>query len=102
MNQEKESVIVVSKDNDVESIEAVIKEAEKELGVSSEITAEESEEMFDPALTAIAIAVGQAFVKAVVDKYGDSFKNWLSRKLGLDEKKGEKVVEAESEEAESE
>jgi hypothetical protein len=96
--EEKVTFDVVTKEKSVKEIQDVIKEAEKELGVSSQATIEESPERFDINLTMILVEVGKTFAKAVVEKYGDSFKNWLASKLGLDKNEGEEVTETESEE----
>lgn len=90
----KISFDVVTREKDVQAIQDAIKEAEKELGVSSQATVVESPERFDINLTLVLVAVGKAFAKAVVDRYGDSFKNWLAGKLGLDKNEGEKVTES--------
>ena len=96
--EEKESFEILTEEKSVKEVEDIIKEAEKELGVSSQSTVEESAERFDINLTMILVEVGKAFAKAVVEKYGDSFKDWLAGKLGLDKDKGEEVTETESEE----
>ena len=88
------AVRVLTQEKDAQTIRDVIIEAETELGVSSEAKVEKSEVKFIPGIEVILVAVGKEFVKAVVDKYGDSFKNWLARKLGLDESKGEEVRES--------
>ena len=91
---EKVAVRVLTKEKDAQTIRDVITEAETELGVSSQVKVEKSETKFIPGIDVILVAVGKEFVKAVVDKYGDSFKNWLAGKLGLDEGKGEEVRES--------
>lgn len=91
---EKVAVRVLTKEKDAQTIRDVITEAETELGVSSEANVEKSAERFIPGMDVILVQVGKAFVKAVVEKYGDSFVNWLARKLGLDESKGEEVRES--------
>jgi hypothetical protein len=92
--EEKESFEIRSEEKGAKEVEDIIEEAEKELGVSSQSTVEESEERFDVNLTMIFVEVGKAFAKAVVDKYGDSFKDWLAGKLGLDKDRGEEVTKS--------
>ena len=93
--EEKVTLHVLAKEMDAQTIRNVIADVETELGVSSEANVKKAETKFIPGMEVILVAVGKEFVKAVVEKYGDSFKDWLARKLGLDESKGEEVRESE-------
>ena len=89
----KELKIRMSKTKDPKEIEKVIREAEEDVGVKSDVEIEESKTTRGtPDMVDIAIKLGSAFIKAVVDKYGDRFVSWLSKKLKLDENTGEKVT----------
>jgi len=72
----KVALRVLTKEKDAQAIRDVITEVEAELGVNSEANVEKAENKFIPGMNVILVAVGKEFVKAVVDKYGDSFKGW--------------------------
>lgn len=93
--EKKEIKVRISDGKNPEDVKKVIEEAEKEVGVKSnaEISAPKKNRV-SPDMVDIGIKLGEAFIKAVVDKYGDRFVNWLSKKLHLDENAGEKVEEA--------
>jgi hypothetical protein len=88
------SLYVLTKEKDDKDIKNAIAETEKELGVSSDSTVEESSERSSPDMGTFVVEVTKAFATAVVNKYGDRFVNWLSKKLSLNKNEGEKVVES--------
>lgn len=85
---------VLTKEKDAQAIRDVIKEAEVELGVSSEANVEKSETKFIPGMGVFLVAVATAFATKFAERFGETFANWLARKLGLDESKGEEVRES--------
>jgi hypothetical protein len=80
----------------LEDVKKIIEEAEKDVGVKSDakINPKTRGPGVPEGMVEIGIELGKAFIKAVVDKYGDRFVSWLSKKLHLDEKAGEKASEA--------
>ena len=93
--REEEKVIlrVKTREKDAQTIKDVIREAEKELGVSSQASVEESH-MFVPGMDMFLVVVATAFFTRFAEKFGESFADWLARKLGLDESKGEEIRES--------
>lgn len=95
MTEDKEVVrIVIKQEKGAEAIKKAIADAEKELKVNSNSDMETSKKTrgLPPDTVEIIVKVGQAFAKAVVDRYGDRFVGWLSKKLGLDKTVGEKAM----------
>jgi hypothetical protein len=96
-NQGKKTITVRMCDSKKsEDIKKIIEEAEKDVGVKSDakIPPPKRGAGVPDGMVEIGIELGKAFIKAVVDKYGDKFVSWLSKKLHLDEKAGEKASEA--------
>jgi len=90
----KVSFNVLTREKDVQAVQAAIREAEEKLGKSSEAKVEESSRYKFPGIAALIVTVATAFATSFATRFGVSFANWLARKLGLDESKGEKVTES--------
>jgi len=91
----QEFSVVISKEKGADAIKKAIADAEKELGISSNSSVKKDEsKRAAPGLDNIIIQIGSAFVTAIVDKYGDRFVSWLSKKLGLNKEEGEKAQES--------
>ena len=96
MSEDKEKVmIVISEEKGAGAIRKAIADAEKDLGVNSNSDVRKGPKTrgLPEGTVTIIVEVGKAFVKAVVDKYGDRFVSWLSKKLDLDKTVGEKAEE---------
>ena len=89
----KVSLHILTKEKDVQAIEDAISDAERELGVKSKAIVGKSRSGAPPGMEKFVVDVATAFVMKFIEKYGESFANWLARKLGLDESKGEDVSE---------
>jgi len=91
----KVSLRVLTREKDAQTIQDSIREAERELDVSSHANVEElPRTRFIPGISVFLVVVGTAFATRFAEKFGESFADWLARKLGLDESKGEEVSES--------
>ena len=97
-NEEVLEFSILTSDADPKVIEDAIAEAESELGVSSEVEIGKDmgiipTELVGP-LIGFGVVVVKEFATKFFEKYGESLADWLARKLGLDESKGEGVTES--------
>lgn len=101
MEEEKLEIEVLTSEKDAQAIREAISEAEKELNKSSQ--AEVGKMMFLPpgvvegaakGLRKFVVEVAVDFAKYFAQKYGESLADWLARKLGLQESKGEGASES--------
>lgn len=97
MEEEKVELEVLTSEKDAQAIREAIAEAEKDLNKSSQ--AEVGKMMFLPpgaaeGIRKFVVEVAIDFAKYFAQKYGESLADWLARKLGLQESKGEGVSES--------
>ena len=92
--KEMESYSLHTKKLTVEAVQKIFEDAEKEEGISINYQVKSGEEeRFIPGLTAILITIGKEFAGFILDKYGDNVKDWLKKKIGVNEEEGETVEE---------
>ena len=89
------SLRVSTREKGAHTIQDAIREAERELGVGSQADVEElPRDRFIPGMDVFLVVVGVAFATKFAERFGESLADWLARKLGLDESKGEEVSES--------
>ena len=88
-------LLVEIAEKDALAIQKAIEDAEGEVGLSSQATAVKKPGYRTvPGLDAFLVGVASAFAKEVIERSRKPLANWLASKLGLDDKKGEKVRES--------